>query len=234
MIELTNLDCDGYTVVPDVLPGTTLAALQKEFAAPLTGGMGGLRNVFAAFPLTQTVAASDTLRGLLRAVTETPTPYRPVRGILFDKTDQPGANWKVPFHQDLSIAVRERPALPVTGYEIWSSKDGVPHVQPPVSVMERLITVRLHLDPCDAETGALRVLPGSHRLGRLAPDAVAQARREIGEAVPAVEAGGAFVFRPLLLHASSPMIRARARRRVLHIEYAPTDLTLPNGVNWHT
>jgi hypothetical protein len=49
-----------------------------------------------------------------------------VRGILFDKL--PGANWKVPWHQDCVIAVHERMDSP--GWEPWSVKEGVAHVRP--------------------------------------------------------------------------------------------------------
>ena len=41
-----------------------------------------------------------------------------VRALLFDKT--PEANWKVIWHQDLTIAVRER--RPVEGFGPWSEK----------------------------------------------------------------------------------------------------------------
>ncbi|MDE1176693.1 MAG: hypothetical protein PW789_08795 [Edaphobacter sp.] len=45
----------------------------------------------------------------------------PVRGILFDKQD--GANWKVPWHQDVTIAVREH--VEADGYGPWSMKAGL-------------------------------------------------------------------------------------------------------------
>ena len=69
-------------------------------------------------------------------------------------------NWLVPIHQDLSIPVVER----VDHEELagWSEKEGRLFVQAPVTVLERLVVIRLHLDPCGAEDGALRVVPGSH------------------------------------------------------------------------
>lgn len=42
----------------------------------------------------------------------------PIKGTLFDKS--PDANWKVPWHQDLTITVRER--LDVEGFGPWSLK----------------------------------------------------------------------------------------------------------------
>jgi hypothetical protein len=56
-----------------------------------------------------------------------------VRGILFDKI--PEANWKVPWHQDVTIAVRARED--VEGFRPWSTKAGILHVQPPAHVLEK-------------------------------------------------------------------------------------------------
>ena len=41
------------------------------------------------------------------------------------------------------------------------------YVQPPVSVLEQLVAVRIHIDDCLAESGALRVVAKSHSNGRL-------------------------------------------------------------------
>src|SRR5262245_7189469 len=75
-----------------------------------------------------------------------------VRGLFFDKT--PRANWKVSWHQDLTIAVRVRIEAP--GFGPWSLKAGVVHVQPPAEILERMATVRLHLDDCSESNGPLR------------------------------------------------------------------------------
>jgi hypothetical protein len=151
---------------------------------------------------------------------------RPVRGILFDKL--PGANWKVPWHQDLSIAVKSR--HDVAGYGPWSVKDGVPHVQPPAAVLEQMLTLRLHLDDCFNDNGPVRVVPGSHRLGILAPEEIAAARSSSAEVTTALPAGGVLLMRPLLLHASSPAASPK-HRRVIHIEYA--NVELPPPLQWH-
>ena len=72
-----------------------------------------------------------------------------VRGIYFDK--RVDANWKVAWHQDLSIAVKAK--AKIEGYGPWSVKAGITHVQPPVSVLEQMLTVRLHLDDTDETNG---------------------------------------------------------------------------------
>jgi hypothetical protein len=51
--------------------------------------------------------------------------------------------------------------LPVPGFGPWSTKSGVIHVQPPAHILERMLAVRIHLDPTDDTNGALRVLPGT-------------------------------------------------------------------------
>src|SRR4051812_3067239 len=53
------------------------------------------------------------------------------------------------------------------GYGRWTVKASVPHVRPPVPVLERILTARVHLDRSDAALGPLRVVPGSLTEGRL-------------------------------------------------------------------
>jgi ectoine hydroxylase-related dioxygenase (phytanoyl-CoA dioxygenase family) len=150
---------------------------------------------------------------------------RAVRGIYFDKS--PEANWIVAWHQDLTLAVHRQ--IDVPGFGPWSLKEGVPHVQPPVDLLEQMLTVRLHLDDCDESNGALRVIPGTHRLGRLSRDAI----RKLGNEKPAtlcrVAAGGVLLMHPLLLH-SSGRSHSGKHRRVIHLEYAGFDL--PSGLKW--
>jgi ectoine hydroxylase-related dioxygenase (phytanoyl-CoA dioxygenase family) len=92
-----------------------------------------------------------------------------------------------------------------------------------------MVTVRLHLDDCDESNGALRVIPGSHRLGRLSAARIAEVRSQEMAVVCSVQAGDALLMRPLLLHASSQAI-APTHRRVIHLEYA--SCSLPEGLVW--
>ncbi|MFO0952967.1 MAG: phytanoyl-CoA dioxygenase family protein [Isosphaeraceae bacterium] len=146
--------------------------------------------------------------------------------MFFDKS--PAANWLVPWHQDVTIAVARK--VEASGFGPWSLKNGIPHVQPPEALLAQMIAVRLHLDACDASNGALRVIPGSHRGGRLDPDQIAAARAASAEVLCEAEAGDALLMRPLLLHASSKSV-ADGRRRVLHVEYCSG--RLPEGMDWH-
>jgi ectoine hydroxylase-related dioxygenase (phytanoyl-CoA dioxygenase family) len=136
-------------------------------------------------------------------------------------------NWLVPWHQDLSIPVAERvddPAL-----RGWTEKEGSLFVQVPAEILEQMVAVRVHLEACTVHDGPLRVVSGSHRRGRLTPEAAVEIRAQGEEVVCPTERGDALVLRPLLLHASAKAT-GTSRRRVLHFLFGPR--TLPHGLRW--
>jgi hypothetical protein len=219
---------DGFEIVPSVLSTAECINLTKAIAERSTlirtrHGAGG-RNLLAVVPEVRSLAVSQCLQSLL--ATRLGCPALPVRGLFFNKTAD--ANWAVPWHQDVTIAVAERRDIP--GFGPWSLKDGVLHVHPPVTVLESILAVRLHLDPCPAANGALRVLPGSHRSGRLSAEQIAERRSQTTETVCEVPQGGALLMRPLLLHASGAA-SSPEHRRVIHLELATQPL--PGGSRWH-
>jgi ectoine hydroxylase-related dioxygenase (phytanoyl-CoA dioxygenase family) len=227
------IERDGYVVVEGVISGTTadlliaaVSAVDTDSVAAVQrrGRVHAVRNLLEAVPEVQQLARSAEVRALVEPVLG-PDCFV-VRGILFDKT--PEANWKVSWHQDLTIAVREQREVP--GFGPWSEKAGIVHVQPPAEVLEQMLTVRVHLDDCGPENGPVQVIAGSHWTGRLSAEEVARWREE-HKAVPCTSAqGGALVMRPLLLHASSPAT-VPAHRRVVHLEFAAAEL--PFGLQWH-
>jgi ectoine hydroxylase-related dioxygenase (phytanoyl-CoA dioxygenase family) len=148
-----------------------------------------------------------------------------VRALLFNKSAN--SNWKVAWHQDCVIAVRERINLP--GWGPWSKKLGILHVRPPVSVLNRMVAIRIHLDDCGIENGPLRILPGTHT-GGLLSDSDINALSKEQQVACVVHRGDAILMRPLLVHASS-VARGPANRRVIHIEFAADEL--PEGLIWH-
>lgn len=200
-----------------------LAAFAEWSGRNADASPAGVRNLLRELPEVASVAASGAVRSVIEPVLGG-TAF-PVRALWFDKT--PEANWKVPWHQDLAIAVVER--VEVAGFTGWSVKEGVPHVHPPVAILENLVTVRLHLDDCGVDNGPLRVLPGSHRGGRLDADGIARWREHAAETKCLVSKGGALLLRPLLLHASSAA-RRPGHRRVLHLEFVAVEL--PGGLRW--
>jgi Phytanoyl-CoA dioxygenase (PhyH) len=136
-------------------------------------------------------------------------------------------NWLVALHQDLSIPVAERVAD--APCKAWSEKEGGWFCQPPATFLAQLVAVRVHLDDSTEANGPLRVVPGSHRLGHIAPREFAQHRRSLGEVACIAARLAAVAMRPLLLHASSKSL-SNAPRRVLHYVFGPTEP--PWGLRW--
>jgi ectoine hydroxylase-related dioxygenase (phytanoyl-CoA dioxygenase family) len=184
---------------------------------------GGWRGVLAKSEIFRLLANEGAPAQAAREVLGPAAVVR--KATLFDKT--PGANWKVPWHQDLTIAVAERQEA--EGFTAWSVKEGVQHVQPPAEILEQVLAIRVHLDYAGPDNGALRVIPGSHRQGRLSDEALASLRAEIPEEICTVAAGDLHLYYPLLLHASSASQNA-GHRRVLHLEYSAAKL--PAGLAW--
>jgi len=125
---------DGFEIIPSVLPEREIEALRTALATLKV--TPGHRNLMQQVPAVAALAVSSQLLGLLEETLG--SECFPVRSIFFDKT--PEANWLVPWHQDLSIAVKERVDLP--GYGPWSTKEGIPHVQPPAEILEAMVTLR--------------------------------------------------------------------------------------------
>jgi ectoine hydroxylase-related dioxygenase (phytanoyl-CoA dioxygenase family) len=215
-----ELEERGFAIVSEVLPPRAVDELVQQMAAH---PVHALRHLIQSIPAVKQIADSPPVRALVDQVLGAKAFV--ARSIFLDKT--PEANWKVAWHQDLTIAVQTK--IEVAGFAAWSVKEAVMHVQPPVSILERMLTVRLHLDDCDDSNGALQVIPASHIAGRFDALAIAQWRRENQPTTCLVPRGGALLMRPLLLHASSPA-RAPKHRRVVHLEFAGD--ALPGGLKW--
>jgi ectoine hydroxylase-related dioxygenase (phytanoyl-CoA dioxygenase family) len=213
-----SLCVDGFCIAPVAVDETVVANLIAAMdgadinRSKRGDAIFGARNLLNV-PEISAFANSTVVTALVQPVLG--PGATPVRGIFFDKT--PGANWPVAWHQDLTLAVTRR--IEIDGWTNWTVKGGSHHVNPPVSILESMVTLRVMLDDCDTENGPLRVIPGSHRLGRLSRDRIVKecASREERECLGC--AGDVLMMRPLLLHASSAARRA-SHRRVIHLEFA--------------
>jgi hypothetical protein len=210
----------GYFVIPGVIDAVLNRRL-GAFVGGIASGAGSRRLLDEAWCRH----LAGALRGDARVRSLLPRNAVAVQCTLFDKS--PTKNWLVALHQDLSIPVRDR----VDGPECsgWSEKEGQLYVQPPVSVLEQLVAVRVHVDDCPVEGGALRVVPKSHAEGRLNKEEAEALRSQNGETVVPVGPGGVLVMRPLLLHASSKAT-SHDPRRVLHFVFGRPKL--PLGLEW--
>lgn len=211
---------DGAIRFAGALPADAVERLQ-DLAEPLLNDRPGARltgDAWLSVFLTEGEPAH-----LARSLTS--GKARPVRAVLFDKA--PAANWVVAWHQDRTIPVRER--IEVRGFGPWSNKAGIVHVAPPFELLDRMVTLRLHLDDVDETNAPLRIAIGSHRLGRVeAPDAAAKAEK-MAQAVCLASAGDIWAYQTPILHTSDRSSGDR-RRRVLQVDYA--DFELPGGLEW--
>jgi ectoine hydroxylase-related dioxygenase (phytanoyl-CoA dioxygenase family) len=219
----------GFEILTDILSDDECDALLRDLSRiydyeqkSAENRIGGVRNILRQSKAVATFASSEKIKNLLSERLAS-RPF-PVRAIFFDKSPQ--SNWHVPWHQDLAIAVKQK--IESEGFRAWSIKDDVLHVQPPREILEGMATIRIHLDDCDSENGALKVVPGSHAGGKLTAPEIA-VWTKINPVVCEVKRGSALLMRPLLLHSSSPA-RTPSHRRVLHVEYATQNL--PNGLEW--
>lgn len=150
----------------------------------------------------------------------------PVRALLFDKTEQ--KNWSLAWHQDRTIVVRSRHET--SGYGPWSTKAGLLHVAPPFRVLERMATLRVHLDDVDQDNAPLMISAGSHRLGRIAEAEVPAVVERLGAFACLAKAGDVWAYSTPVLHSSDAAAKPR-RRRVLQLDYA--NFRLDDPLEWH-
>ena len=226
-----EIQAQGFAVIPNVPDAAIVASLIDQLKrippSHSTKQRGrnyfGIRNLLTIAPYVYELANSPCIRSIVDPIAG--TQARVVRGIFFDKT--PAANWKVAWHQDLSIAVRQKKEL--AGFKCWSIKAGLTHVQPPAFVLEKILAVRVHLDATNEHSGALKVIPKSHRNGRLCSVDVERLKREAQAVVCSVDRGDVLAMRPLLLHSSSASVNG-PHRRVIHLEFTSVDL--PGGLEW--
>ena len=198
---------DGALTELDI--GSALVALSSpELPRSRAGTRHVLRN-----PTIAALAHHPSLISMARSVLG--ATAQPFRATFFDKSAS--SNWLVAWHQDTSLPLRHRKAVP--GWGPWSVKAGVIYAQAPASRLGRVLALRIHLDDSTERNGPLRVLPTSHRFGVLAADEVQDLTRQLTPFDCIVRRGGVLVMRPLLVHASSKSMDA-SYRRVLHIEYS--------------
>ncbi len=210
----------GFAVVPNVFGTSEVDAFAHELVAPsLKRSRAGVRHLLSLPPIA-TLARDPRLVELAASVLGCePVPFG---ATLFDKSAD--ANWLVVWHQDTALPLTERRNAP--GWGPWSVKGGVVYARAPAAALEQVVALRVHLDDSNAENGPLRVLPGTHEVGVLSDAQIHAASQRLAPVACTVPRGGVLAMRPLLVHASSKVATA-APRRVIHIEYAASQVFAP-------
>ena len=201
----------GYALVPAVLSPRTCEAISRRIRTSSISG--GTRNLLTK-PWCVALVARLRQHAALSAIV--PSSHVAVQCTYFEKSAS--RNWAVSSHQDLSIPVAER--IEEAGFSAWSCKEGSLFVQPPAALLQQLVAVRVHLEACTAQDGPPKVVPGSHRFGRLPEQEVLSIGRAGAEVSCIAKAGEALVMHPLIVHSSSKALGS-SRRRVLHLLFGP-------------
>ena len=164
MILVLDFSRDGAAIIQRSISDNHIEELRQEFAS--LDFKAGARP-FALSQLVSQLLAPDGCFGLATKELGMESA-RPVRILAFDKT--PVSNWNLGWHQDRVIAVKER--RDVSRFGTWTLKNGIPHVEAPVEILRSMFSLRLHLDNCYADNGALKIMAGSAGMGKLtdAPD----------------------------------------------------------------
>jgi ectoine hydroxylase-related dioxygenase (phytanoyl-CoA dioxygenase family) len=227
-----EIDENGFGILKKVVDDQTVSRLTIELGklkpansvSRRNESVYGVRNLLNLSPEIREFSASESVRKIAESLLGEKAEV--VRAIFFDKTAD--ANWKVPWHQDLTIAVKEKRTA--QGFSVWTRKAGIQHVQPPVDLLEKMMTLWFHLDDADETNGALKVIPKSHKAGRLSAQEIKSMREANETCLCSVKKGDCLIMRPLILHASSAGTSPK-NRRVIHFEFSAEDL--PNGLSWY-
>ncbi len=184
----------------------------------------GVRDLMNKVPYVRRLASSAPLSDIAKAILG--ENAKPVRSVFFDKV--PEANWNVAWHQDTSIAVKSK--HDIAGFGPWSEKQGIVHVEPPEAYLAKILTLRLHLDTANKESGVLRVAPGTHRRGRVPSNEIIKIVDNSHIIDCNANPGDVLIMNPLLFHSSRKAI-SPSHRRVVHIEYSAMEL--PDRLAWY-
>lgn len=177
-----------------------------------------IRQLIKQIPQIEESILNDKFKNLLKTFGD---DFFISKAIYFNKTKE--SNWFVNFHQDLSISVDKKAIL--KGYKNWTFKQNQYGVQPPDEILNKIITIRIHLDDVNEENGALKVIPKSHLKGALLKSS--EEYLAFGsEVVCPVAKGGIMLMKPLTFHASSKN-KTEKDRRVIHLEFCNTMLQKP-------
>ncbi len=247
MNVLRELEVDGFSWLRSALSLTETHGLAAELTMQLReasaseasvlrsrGETYGSRNLQCLLPQLKAYLNRSPLESILRALLGEEAAV--VRILFFDKP--PGRSWSVPWHQDRTIAVQDN-KLPSQHFCKPTIKAGMAHVEAPTWLLQRMITLRLHLDAMTSDNGPLIVVPGSHHALQESEVQNPEATRadSVNAANPTelhAAEGDLLLMRPLLSHSSRVSTpKTTQHRRVIHIELSGCE-RLPDGYLWQT
>jgi len=215
---------NGCEMVEDFISENWLNTILAEIErSEVSTDVSGVRNIDKKLKSVSNYLLSNEFKK--SACSFIPSNAQLVRAILFNKS--PESNWYVAWHQDKTVSVSAK--FEAVGWRAWSVKENIIHVQPPLNVLENMVTIRVHLDATPKENGCLKVILNSHNLGILSLEQIDKIVKSEKFYLCEAKKCAALIMRPHLLHASSKSSEP-SNRRVLHFEFS--NWQLPNGVCW--
>jgi len=214
----------GFILESQFISQETITTLIDEITTSKDlKSLHGIRNAQKKFECIAKLANSEKIMAKARSILGDEPQL--VRAIFFDKNSD--KNWLVSWHQDKTVSVNKKEHI--DGWGPWSLKDNTHHVQPSESVLNNMVTFRIHLDDSNADNGCLKVIPNSHKHGVLTQIEIDSLVKSEVPVECEANAGDMLIMRPLILHASSKA-KFPKHRRVIHLEFS--SYGLPNDICW--
>lgn len=220
---------NGFLILDEIYSETEINQILNEINSAdsqkdtfrKTSDLFAIRQILKEIPKLNETIFNENLRNLIQEFIG--NDFFVVKSIYFDKPET--SNWYVAYHQDLTISVDKK--IELENFNFWTKKQNQFAVQPPIEILENIVTIRIHLDETNEENGALKVIPKSHSKKIYRPETIDWSTEK--EVSCDVNKGGVMLMKPLLLHASGRTINNQ-KRRVIHIELS--NFNLPNEINW--
>lgn len=220
---------NGFLILDEIYSETEINQILNEINSAdsqkdtfrKTSDLFAIRQILKEIPKLNEIIFNENLRNLIQEFIG--NDFFVVKSIYFDKPET--SNWYVAYHQDLTISVDKK--IELENFNFWTKKQNQYAVQPPIEILENIVTIRIHLDETNEKNGAMKVVPKSHSKKIYRPETIDWSTEK--EVSCNVNKGGVMLMKPLLLHASGRTINNQ-KRRVIHIELS--NFNLPNEINW--
>ncbi len=236
-----QLSENGFAIIEQIFSQNELERILQEIEIysennSKNNDIFAIRCFLLKVPTLKNILLNEKITSLLSVFGEN---YKVVKAIYFDKPKS--TNWLVNWHQDLTISVKEK--FEIEAFSKWlpkkysdknssdDHKEGYFSVQPTQKYLDNILTIRIHLDDCTKENGALRVLPKTHKIIQNSKDFPTDylAKFSHNEQICEIKKGGILLMKPLILH-SSKRTENNQKRRVIHLEFS--NLALPKPLIW--
>lgn len=156
-IAKDNLSNKGFSIIDGIYNDAEIDSIlscienadQTNTTFRKSADLFAIRQVVKEIPEILPIVFNDNLKNLISSILG--NDYFIVKSIYFDKPEN--SNWYVAYHQDLTISVDKK--AEIENFVNWTKKQNQFAVQPPVSILENIVTLRIHLDETNSENGAL-------------------------------------------------------------------------------